>query len=172
MHFMFLLQDGRLAGDSEGGNHTTLMGWNSEDGDPHQIQQSLCEQNKALRICFQPISKKDDGTRGDFWSVYVEIDNVSPNEAQWTTLSALYRLKGWRHTIVVWDVYASGRKREWIHGEGSLTDLRRLVCPLPPKTQTKKVRRSKALLRTPEVTPVMPQPAKAVELRVHELEAL
>jgi hypothetical protein len=145
MRFMFLLEDGRLVGDSEGRNHTTLMGWNSEDGDPHEIQRSLCEQNKALRICFQPFSEKDDGTRGDFWSLYVQIDNVFPNEAQWTTLSELYRLKGWRDTIVVSDVYAPETKRGWIHGQSSsLNDLKRLLDErINEKPQKTKPRRSK-----------------------------
>src|SRR5882762_9111627 len=62
MRFMFLLEDGRLVGDSEGRNHRDLMGWTTEDGDSNQIEQNLCKQNKALRVCFQPFSLKQDGT--------------------------------------------------------------------------------------------------------------
>jgi hypothetical protein len=53
MHFMFLLEDGLLIGDSQGQNHSVLMGWTSEDaGDLHQIQREFCEQHRVLRICF------------------------------------------------------------------------------------------------------------------------
>lgn len=139
MRFMFLLENGQLIGDAEGRNHTVLMGWTSEDSDPHQVEQQLCEQNKALRVCYQPFSEKRDGTRGDFWAVYVQIDKVPPNEAQWATLSALYLLNGWRDTVVTWDAHSS-EKRKWERSsEGTLADLRRQLFPDPvlPTTENK-----------------------------------
>ena len=125
MQFMFLLEDGRLIGDSEGGNHSILIGWTVEDGeDLSQIERDLCEQNKALRICFRPFSEKRDGTRGDFWAVYVQIDGVLPNDAQWTTLSRLYRLNGWRNTVVTWDAYSLEEKKWDRRSESNLAELR------------------------------------------------
>jgi hypothetical protein len=143
MRFMFLLEDGHLIGDSEGRNHCNLMGWTTEDDDPRQIEQALCEQNKALRVCFQPFSEKRDRTRGDFWAVYVQIDKTLPNEAQWATLSNLYRLNGWRNTVVTWDVY-SPEKRKWEHkSEGTLAELRELLNPTSQTVKVMKTRQSK-----------------------------
>jgi len=114
-----------------------------EDADPRQIEQNLCEQNKALRVCFQPFSEKRNGTRGDFWAVYVQIDKILPNEAQWATLSNLYQLNGWRNTVVTWDAY-SPEKRKWEHkSEGTLAELRDLLYPLAPAIKAKKTRQSK-----------------------------
>jgi hypothetical protein len=128
MHFMFLLEDGRLIGDSEGQNHAVLIGWTAQDGeDLSQLERGLCEQYKALRICFQPFSEKRDGTRGDFWAVYVQIDGVLPNDAQWTTLSNLYRLNGWRNTVVTWDAY-SLEEEKWDHrSESTLAEFREFL---------------------------------------------
>ena len=125
MRFMFLLEDGRLIGDSEGESHSVLMGWTMEDGtDLQRLEQDLCEQNKALRVCYQPFSEKNDGTRGDFWAIYIQINKILPNEAQWATLSNLYRLNGWRNTVVTWDVY-SPETEKWDHkSEGTLAELR------------------------------------------------
>ena len=132
MHFMFMLEDGRLIGDSEGRNHCNLMGWTMEDNDPHQIEQDLCEQNKALRVCFQPFYEKRDGTRGDFWAIYVEINKILPNDAQWATLSNLYQLNGWRNTVVSWDVYSLENKKWERKSEGTLAELREILNPTPP----------------------------------------
>jgi hypothetical protein len=142
MRFMFLLEDGRLIGDSEGQNHSVLIGWTMQDGgEPGEIEKRLCKENKALRICFQPFFEKRDGTRGDFWCVYVEIDDVLPNDSQWTTLSDLYLLNGHRNTIVTWDAY-SPEKKQWEHGEGTLAELGEVLNPvLSPKP--KKTRKSK-----------------------------
>jgi hypothetical protein len=142
MSFMFLLEDGRLTGDSQGRNHSVLMGWTMEDGgDLHQIERDLCEQNKALRVCFQPFSLKKDGTRGDFWAIYVQIDKVVPNDAQWTTLSNLYLLNGHRNTVATWDVYSS-EKQKWEHkSESTLAELREFLNPSSPITGTPKKQR-------------------------------
>jgi hypothetical protein len=130
MRFMFLLEDGRLIGDGEGQNHAVLMGWVSDDGgDLREIEEQLCKENKALRLCFQPFHEKRNRMRGDFWAVYVQIDAVMPNDAQWATLSDLYRLNGYRNTVVTWDVYSQERKR-WEHNsEGTLSELRELLNP-------------------------------------------
>ena|SRR5882762_7661335 len=143
MRFMFLLEDGRLVGDSEGRNHRDLMGWTTEDGDSNQIEQNLCKQNKALRVCFQPFSLKQDGTRGEFWTVYVEINKIVPNEAQWATLSKLYLMNGYRNTFVDWDAYLP-EKKKWNHkSEGTLAELRELLYPAAQTVKTKKTRQSK-----------------------------
>jgi hypothetical protein len=133
MSFMFLLEDGHLIGDSEGRNHAALMGWTADDdGDLKQVEQDLCEQNKALRVCFEPFSVKRDGTRGNFWAIYIEIDKVVPIDAQWATLSNLYLLKGHRNTVVTWDAYLP-EKQKWDRiSEGTLAELREFVNPSPP----------------------------------------
>ena len=131
MSFMFLLEDGRLIGDAGGNSHCAfLIGWTAEDGeDLRAIQKCLCEQNNALRICFQPFVSKSDGTSGDFWAIYVEIDAVLPNDPQWATLSTLYRLNGYRNTVITWDVY-SPEKKQWMRkSEGTLAELRALLNP-------------------------------------------
>jgi hypothetical protein len=131
MRFMFLLEDGRLIGQSEG-NHSHLIGWTKEDGyDLRKIEERLCVEHKALRLCFQPFWLKDDGTRGDFWSVYVEVGTILPNEAQWATLSALYLLNGHRNTVVAWDVYLAEEKRWMRVSEGTLAELRAVFNPKP-----------------------------------------
>ena len=129
MSFTFLLEDGRLVGDSEGRNHSVLIGWTKEDGyDLRQLElRPLAEPNKALRICFQPFWEKRDGTRGDFWAVYVQIDKILPNEKQWATLSDLYRLNGWRNSIVTWDIFLP-ETEEWNRNrEGTLAELREIL---------------------------------------------
>src|SRR5260221_2284017 len=151
MRFMFLLEDGRLIGDSEGRNHSVLMGWTSEDeGYLHDVEQHLCEQNKALRVCYQPFSEKKDGTRGDFWAVYVQIDKVLPNDAQWATLSNLCSLNGFRNTVVTWDAYLAKTKKWERKSEGTLAELRELLNPTSPTaTTTKKPHQSKRLNKKP-----------------------
>jgi hypothetical protein len=147
MHFMFLLEDGRLIGDSEGRNHSVLLGWTMEDGtDLQQIEQDFCEQHKALRLCFQPFFEKRDGTRGDFWTVYVQINKVVPNEAQWATLSKLYLLNGYRNTFVDWDAYSLEKKKWERKSEGTLAELRELLNPTAPTIKVKEPRRSKRSL--------------------------
>jgi hypothetical protein len=121
------------------------MGWTVEDGgDLHQIERELCEQNKALRVCFQPFSQKRNGSRGDFWAIYVQIDKIVPNDEQWATLSKLFLLNGHRNTVVTWDAYSS-EKQKWEHtSEGSLHELREFLNPSSPPTSTpKEPRRSK-----------------------------
>lgn len=143
MRFMFLSEDGRLIGHAEGRNHSVLMGWTLEDDEPRQVEEHLCEQNKASRVCYQPFFEKRDGTRGDFWAIYVEIHKILPNEAQWATLSDLYRLNGWRNTIVTWDAYSSEKKKWERSGEGTLADVRRQLSPDPilPTAEKKKTPR-------------------------------
>jgi len=144
MRFMFLLEDGRLIGHSEGRNHRELMGWTMEDdSDPEQVERDLCEKNKALRVLFQPFSEKRDGTRGDFRAIYVQINKIVPNEAQWATLTKLYLLNGHRNTVVSWDAYFPEKKKWERKSEGTLAELRELLNPTAPTIKAKKTRRSK-----------------------------
>ena len=53
MRFMFLLEDGRLVGDSEGRNHRDLMGWTTEDGDS-----TLAELRELLYPAAQTVKTK------------------------------------------------------------------------------------------------------------------
>ena len=124
MTFMFLLEDGRLVGDAEGRNHAVLLGWTESDGhETSGLENEWCKKYNGLRLCFQPFQVKNDGTRGNFWCLYVEVGEVVPNDAQWATLSELYLLHGHRETVVSWDVCLEGK---WSHeSESTLADLRK-----------------------------------------------
>jgi hypothetical protein len=149
MRFMFLLEDGRAIGNPEGQNHSVLIGLTAEDGDDtSQIEREFCRQNNAVRVCFQRFTEKSDGTRGEFWALYIEIFNVRPNDAQWDALSNLYLVNGHRNTFVTWDVY-SPKKKKWENkSERSLAELRQFLNP-PPRpvrpTSRKKRRTSKRI---------------------------
>jgi len=126
MAFMFLLEDGRLVGNAEGENHSVLLGWTEADGyDLHQLESDWYKRYNALRLCFGSFQVKCDGTRGEFWCLYIEVGDVVPNDAQWATLSKLYLIHGHRNTVVAWDVRLEEDK--WSRErEGTLADLRRL----------------------------------------------
>jgi hypothetical protein len=122
---MFLLEDGRLVGDSE--QHLVMLGWTDADGYDTQLTQAWCEQNGALRLCFGPFQVKRDGTRGDFWCLYIEIGKILPNEAQWDTISKLFLLHGHRDTVLTWDIRLPGADTWSREEERSLGDLKRLL---------------------------------------------
>jgi hypothetical protein len=143
MRFMFLMEDGHLIGDSEGHNHRTLLGWTPSDPDPGQVEETFCKQNKCLRLCFQPFWELD-GRRGNFWCLYIQPFEIQPNDAQWSTLGVLFNLNGRSDTLVTWDVRAPQTERGWIHGEGSLNDFKRLICPLPLTTAVKRRKAKRA----------------------------
>jgi hypothetical protein len=141
VHWLFLLEDGRLI-EQSGCSHAELLGITSAEGDPQANERTFCELNKALRITFEEFAELD-GRPGDYRCVYIEIFSPLPNEAQWAALGELYRIRGRDETIAKWDVYSS-EKKEWTHGQGSLNDLLRQICPLRSpvprahkKTQTK-----------------------------------
>jgi hypothetical protein len=144
MRFMFMLENGSLIGDSEGRNHSVLLGCH-DDNDPQQIEKSFCEQNKALRLCFESYREKPNGARGEFWCVYVQIFDALPNDAQWRTLGTLYNLKDRQNTNFKWDVHAPETKRGWVNGEGTLSDFRRQLYPeivAPKKRAGRKQKRT------------------------------
>jgi hypothetical protein len=136
LRFMFLLEDGMLIGQSEG-NHFALLGGGRVE-EPSEIERSFCEQNKALRVCFESFREREDGIRGDFWCLYVEIFDALPNDAQWATIGRLYGLKDRRNTHIKWDVLRSDTRRKWIRGEGTINDFRRQLYPPPPTVTPKK----------------------------------
>jgi hypothetical protein len=142
IHWMFMLEDGRLI-ELPGKNHAKLLGVTADDGDPQAIEQSFCEQNKALRIAFEAF-RELDARPGDYRCVYVQIFGLLPNEAQWAALGELYRIRGRNETICRWDVY-SAKNKKWARGQGSLSDLRRQIVPLPPTPKTTKRRRRSKL---------------------------
>lgn len=127
MRFMFLLEDGRLIGHSEGQRHSKILGL--DDNEDYQlIEEDFCNKNKCLRLCFQ--SHNEGRTKK--WTLYIEVFEIRPNEAQWATLGVLFNLKGRSDTSVRWDVLAPNvekKKRRRKRGEGSLCDFRRVMCP-------------------------------------------
>jgi hypothetical protein len=140
MRFMFLLENGSLIG-AEGQNHFALLGGESKIEEPTEIEKLFCEQNKALRLCFESYSEKSNGARGEFWCVYVETFKDLPSEAQWATLGNLYNLKDRQNTHFKWDVLTPEIKRGWLRGEGSLSDFRRVLYPPPAIVVSKKERK-------------------------------
>lgn len=112
----FLLSDGGIIGGRAQTNHRKILGLGRTNYDPDASIKEFCSEHNVIRICF---SDEDEG------HLYIEIHKAEPNEAQWSTLGSLYGRR--RGTTVVWDVWFEGNPS---HGEGSLTDFKRLLGSL------------------------------------------
>jgi hypothetical protein len=119
MYFLFLLPDGMLIGgekvlDGKGRektvNHYEIMGVTAEETDDlTTLKSEFCSANGILRV---------DVAHRNF---YVEIFKTLPTEAQWSAIGQLYRQA---KPQMVWDVWVGAK---WNHGEGRLSDFKRVV---------------------------------------------